>query len=200
MMLIVEGSFPLVWLLVWLARIYDYPRQAPWISREEREYLETEFQNDIEQREPVGREDFFRALLNPRTLLLALINLLFLIGQLGYLFWLPSAIERARSISHFFAGVLYTIPFLVGALALVLISAHSDKTRERRGHVAMAMAVGGVALIIGVLLIDRMPKLGFVFVCLGAIGAFGPLGPFWTIPTEMFSRKMAGSRRRAGQR
>jgi nitrate/nitrite transporter NarK len=30
-------------------------------------------------------------------------------------------------------------------------------------------------------------------VCLAAIGAFAPLGPFWAIPTEVFSRKMAGS-------
>jgi sugar phosphate permease len=192
-MLIVEGAFPLVWLLIWIARIYDYPYQAPWISADEREYLETEFRRDVEQREPLDREIFLRALLNPQTLLLASINLVFLVGQLGYLFWLPSAIEKAKNVDHFLAGLLYTIPFVVGAIALVVNSAHSDKTRERRGHVAAAMAAGGLALISGVLLIDRMPKLGFAFVSLGAIGAFAPLGPFWTIPTEVFSRKMAGS-------
>lgn len=192
-MLIVEGAFPLIWLLVWIARIYDYPRQAPWISAEEREYLDVEFRKDVAQREPVDREMFFRALLNPQTMLLASINLLFLIGQLGYLFWLPSAIERARGVNHFLAGLLYMIPFVVGAISLVLISAHSDKTRERRGHAAAAMAGGGLALIAGVLLIDSMPKFGFALVSLGAVGAFGPLAPFWTIPTEVFSRKMAGS-------
>jgi nitrate/nitrite transporter NarK len=35
--------------------------------------------------------------------------------------------------------------------------------------------------------------LAYILVCLAAIGAFAPLGPFWAIPTEMFSRKMAGS-------
>jgi len=192
-MLIVEGAFPLLWLLVWIARIYDYPRQAPWISAEERDYLDAEFRKDVAQREPVDREIFFRALLNPQTFLLASINLFFLIGQLGYLFWLPSAIERGRNVNHFLAGLLYMIPFIVGAISLVLISVHSDKTRERRGHAAAAMAAGGLALIAGVLLIDRMPKFGFALVCLAAVGAFGPLGPFWTIPTEVFSRKMAGS-------
>jgi MFS family permease len=31
-MLIVEGMFPLLWLVVWITGIYDYPSQAPWIS------------------------------------------------------------------------------------------------------------------------------------------------------------------------
>ena len=35
-MLMVEGALPLIWLIVWLVAIYDYPRQAPWISTEER--------------------------------------------------------------------------------------------------------------------------------------------------------------------
>src|SRR5579871_4007421 len=39
-LLIVEGLFPFVWLAVWLGRISDYPRQAPWISKDERNYLE----------------------------------------------------------------------------------------------------------------------------------------------------------------
>src|SRR5882762_1520798 len=36
-MLAVEGAFPLLWVLAWILCIYDYPRQAPWISAEERD-------------------------------------------------------------------------------------------------------------------------------------------------------------------
>jgi nitrate/nitrite transporter NarK len=55
------------------------------------------------------------------------------------------------------------------------------------------MAVGGIALFAGVLLSGRWPALAFLFVCFAAVGAFAPLGPFWAMPTEWFSRKMAGS-------
>jgi MFS family permease len=192
-MLIVEGAFPLLWLLVWLFGIYDYPSQAPWISREEREHLESTFKREVAEREPAGHEVYWSALLAPKVLLLALIKLLMLSGQLGYLFWLPSALEKAKSISNLLASVLYAIPFVVGAVSLVLVSAHSDKTRERRSHVAIPMAIGGLALFAGVLLSGHRPILAFVFVCLAAIGAFAPLGPFWAMPTEWFSRKMAGS-------
>ena len=57
---------------------------------------------------------------------------------------------------------------------------------------AAAMAIGGLALLGGVLASERYPVLAYVLVCLASVGAFAPLGPFWAISTEMFSRKMAG--------
>lgn len=191
-MLAVEGALPLVWVLIWIWGIYDYPRQAPWISPQEREHLETEFQRDVAAREPANREFFLRALFAPQVLLLTMIKLLMLSGQLGYTFWLPSALEKAKSTSHFVSGLLYMVPFLVGAAALVFFSARSDKKHECRGHVAMPMIIGGLAMFGGVLTSERAPVLAYILVCLASIGAFAPLGPFWAIPTEMFSRKMAG--------
>jgi MFS family permease len=192
-MLAVEGAFPLLWVLIWILCIYDYPRQAPWISSSERGYLEEEFRRDVAAREPADREYFLRALFAPQVLLLTLIKLLMLSGQLGYLFWLPSAIEKAKTSSHFITSLLYMIPFIVGAISLVLISHSSDKKNERRGHVAFAMAVGGIALFGGVLTTEVSPIISYTLVCMAAVGAFAPLGPFWAIPTEVFSRKMAGS-------
>jgi MFS family permease len=192
-MLAAEGALPLLWLVFWISFIYDYPRQAPWISERERDHLEREFKKDVASREPAGREFFFRSLFAPQALLLTLIKLLMLSGQLGYLFWLPSAIEKAKNTSHFIAGLLYMIPFVVGAISMVLISLSSDKKHDRRGHVAFAMAVGGLALLGGVLTSAVSPILSYTLVCLAAVGAFAPLGPFWAIPTEVFSRKMAGS-------
>jgi MFS family permease len=192
-MLGVEGTFPLVWLLVWVSVIHDYPRQAKWVSEAEYEYLENEHRLDIAAREPTDREIYFRALFAPQVLLMELIAFLSLTGQFGYLFWLPSVIEKARSMSNLLAGMLYTIPFLLGAASMVFNSAHSDKTHERRLHVAAPLALGGVALFSGVLASERFPMLAFLLVCLAAIGPFAWLGPFWAMPTERFSRRMAGS-------
>ena len=192
-MLAVEGAFPLLWVLAWILCIYDYPHQAPWIAAEERDHLETEYRRDVAAREPADHEYFLRALFAPQVLLLTMIKLLMLSGQLGYLFWLPSAIEKAKTTSHFITSLLYMIPFVVGAVSLVLISQSSDKKNERRGHVAFAMAIGGLALFGGVLTNEVSPIFSYALVCLAAVGAFAPLGPFWAIPTEVFSRKMAGS-------
>jgi sugar phosphate permease len=191
-MLISEGVLPLIWLAVWLLIIHDYPRQAPWISVSERDYLESTFLNETAKREPVGKEIFWQALISPRVLLLSLVKLLMLSGQLGYLFWLPSVIQKAHGGSNLSIGLLSMVPFVVGSISLVINSAHSDRRKERRAHVAVPMFIGGITLFIGIWAGQSRPSLSFVMVCLAAIGAFAPLGPFWAIPTEWFSRKMAG--------
>ena len=184
-MLAVEGAFPLLWVLAWILCIYDYPRQAPWISAGERDHLETEYRRDVAAREPADHEYFLRALFAPQVLLLTMIKLLMLSGQLGYLFWLPSAIEKAKTSSHFITSLLYMIPFVVGAVSLVLISRSSDKKNERRGHVAFAMAIGGLALFGGVLTNEASPVISYALVCLAAVGAFAPLGPFLATKDEI---------------
>lgn len=192
-MLISEGLLPLIWLGVWLFVINDYPRQAKWISPKERGYLESTFIEETAKREPVTRESFLSALVAPRVLLLALVKLLMLSGQLGYLFWLPSVIKRANGGTNLSVGLLTMVPFLVGAVSLLVNSAHSDKKKERSIHVAVPMFIGGFSLFAGILTSASSPVLSYVMVCLAAIGAFASLGPFWAIPTEWFSRKMAGS-------
>jgi sugar phosphate permease len=192
-MLIVEGALPILWLFFWIKGINDSPRQAKWISADERDYLEAAFEREAVPMTPVDRDLYWRVLFSPSVLLLALVKLLMLSGQLGYLFWLPSVVEKAKGVSNLVAGVLYTLPFIVGAASLLLISAHSDKTKERRRHVALPMAIGGFALLGGILTSQHWPVAAFILVCLTGIGAFAPLGPFWAIPTECYSRKMAGS-------
>lgn len=192
-MLVVEGMLPLLCLLPWILMVRDTPRQAPWISNEELDFLENEYQRDVSSREPQKSEVFARALLSPRVLLLALLKLLMITGQLGYLFWLPSAMDQARHLSNLRVGILYAIPFVVGAFSMLFTSWHSDKKHERRFHVSAPMAVGGFALLGCILTSHQWPMLAYALACLSAVGAFAPLGPFWAMPTEWFSRKMSGS-------
>jgi MFS family permease len=192
-MLIVEGALPFLWLGMWITLIYDHPREAQWISADEREYLESTLEREGAELEPVKPEPIIRALVRPQVLLLTLIYFLRMSTELGFLFWLPSALEKAKKLSQVGIGGLATLPFAVGIIAMLLNSWHSDKTGERRRHVSMAFALGGVFLLVGVLTSQQWPVLAFVFVCLTAIGTYGPLGPYWAIPTESLPRNVAAS-------
>jgi nitrate/nitrite transporter NarK len=76
---------------------------------------------------------------------------------------------------------------------MVLISQHSDKTRERRHHVAFALAWGGMCLLLGAVSSQLSLVASFVFLFLATAGPFGALAPFWAIPTETLPRHVAGS-------
>jgi nitrate/nitrite transporter NarK len=114
-------------------------------------------------------------------------------GNYGYLFWLPSAMEKARKLSSAQVGVLFALPYLITAVGMIFVSRHSDRRRERRGHVAFAMAWAGAFMLASVLLTRSFPALSFLAISFVGAGSFGALGPFWAIPTETLPRSVSGS-------
>lgn len=192
-LLISEGVLPFMWLAVWWWFIDDHPDQARWISSEERHYLVTTLARESSELDPVTPEPYLHALLRPQVLVMVAVYFLLNCGGYGYLFWLPSALESMRKMSSLRVGILFAIPYAVSGLGMVLLARHSDITRERRGHVAFALAWGGGLLMASVLTSKCNPMLSFIFISLVAAGNYGALGPFWAIPTETLPRSVVGS-------
>jgi sugar phosphate permease len=191
-MMIAEGALPLLWVTIWQAFIDDRPSEAKWISPAELHYLESTLERegeDIEQSDP---NPSIRALLRPQILLLVLIAFLRNIADFGFLVWLPTAMEKAKSLSNLATGGLLAIPYVISIIAMLLNSWHSDKSGERRRHMSWTFAIGGISLMVGVLMSRQWPTLAFACVCLTVVGTNGHLGPFWAIPTETLPRKLAG--------
>jgi len=192
-LLISEGALPFVWLVIWWCFIDDHPPQARWISAEERNYLVTALRQESTELEPVTPEPYLRALLRPQVLVMVAMYFLLNAGNYGYLFWLPSALGSTRQMTSLRVGILFAIPYIVTGVGMVMISRHSDKTRERRGHVAFALAWAGAFLLAGVFSSNHAATLSFVLISLVGAGSYGVLGPFWAIPTETLPRSVSGS-------
>jgi sugar phosphate permease len=192
-MLVFEGLFPFVWFAGFNLLIYDHPRDARWISADERKYLEATLERQRAELQHVNSEVTLRAMFGSQLLLLSVIYFLRTSSEIGFLMWLPTALEDVRKLSNAAVGTLATLPFVVAIFAMLVNSWHSDKTGERRIHVALSFALGGAFLLIGVLVSSTWPILAFVFICLTSIGTYGPLGPFWAIPTETLSPNVAAT-------
>jgi MFS family permease len=191
-LLIAEGALPFLWLIIWWTFIDDYPKKAGWISPEERSYLEATLLEESRGLDSTRPAPFLQALLRPAVLAMVGVYLMQNFGNYGYLFWLPSVLGNAQKMSNLRVGVLTAIPYIVTAIGMVLVSRHSDKHRERRGHVAAGLAWAGTCMIISILLSGRFPSLGFAAICLVGAGSYGMLGPFWAIPTETLPRSVSG--------
>jgi len=192
-MLVAEGSLPFLWLAVWLIFIQDHPSQATWLPEDERRTLVETLRCESSELQGSEQVSFLRALLRPQVFLLAAVYFCFVSGQMGLLFWLPSAMEQFKKQSSLSTGILYTLPFIVGAISVVLISRHSDKVHERRFHAAGAMLFGGTCILLAVIAIPHSLLIAFAFIALSGVGAYGPMGAFWAIPTETLSPKIVGS-------
>lgn len=193
-MIVSEGALPFLWLLIWNAYMTDHPRDAAWISKEEREPLEEILRQESAEPEAEPRESIWRTCFRPQVLILSAIYFLITSGNYGYLSWLPSAIKSTvTTLSGFQLGILFAIPYVLTGTGMVLNSYHSDLKRERRMHLGFALAWGGIFLLAGVILSRSSPLFSFLSICLVGAGSYGGHGPFWAIPTETLSPKVAGS-------
>lgn len=192
-MLIAEGSLPFLWLAIWLVFIQDHPSEADWLPEPERRSLVDLLRRESEALQGAEDVSYLQALLRPQVFLLAAVYFCFVSGQMGLLFWLPSAMGKFQKLSSLSTGLLYTLPFIVGAISVLLISRHSDQVRERRFHASGAMLFGGICILIAVATIGHSLLLAFAFIALSGVGAYGPMGAFWAIPTETLSPRIVGS-------
>jgi len=136
---------------------------------------------------------FLRALFRPQVFVLIAVYFCYVSGEMGLLFWLPSAMSKFKQLSNLSTGILYSLPFVVGCIALVVVGKLSDRRRERPRHVAVSMLIGGLCILAAVALAPYSLLVAFVLICISAIGAYGPLGPFWSIPTETLPARVVGS-------
>jgi len=127
-----------------------------------------------------------QTLVNPRVWHLACIG--FCHGFAGYTFsfWLPQVMKSVFAAqSNTAVGVAVMIPNLLGLIAMILVSRHSDRTLERRYHLATLGALAGIAfLLLGV---PRSPFFSVFLFSAVAVGAYSFLPIFFSLPSEFLT-------------
>ena len=114
-----------------------------------------------------------------------------MIGLYSISFWLPQILRRLSNTSDLLIGVLSALPYVFAVIGMVWIGRHSDRTGERRWHVAVpALLAAGGLLLCG---FTGTPGLALAAISLAALGIWGALGPFWAMPTAMLSRSGAAA-------
>ncbi|MDB6125091.1 MAG: Major facilitator superfamily 1 [Pedosphaera sp.] len=189
-MIIIEGALPFIWLPIWWFFISDHPRNAKWISAEERNYLETTLKREVAALEPPTAVPLLERLLRPSVFVMIGIYFLHNCAAYGCMTFFTSGLKQ-RGFSALQYGILFAIPYAVTAVIMILNSWHSDKTNERRGHVAFVYTLSGTSLIASVLLKDHF-WLSYGLMCLAIPGPFAAMAPFWAIPSETLPRNVLG--------
>jgi MFS family permease len=190
-MLILEGALPFVWLPVWWFCICDHPREARWLAPAERAFLETTLRAEGAQLDPAEKVPFWSRLWRREVLVMVAMNILHNAAAYGCMTFFTETLN-AKHFSPAQRGFLFAVPYAVTAVIMVINSWHSDRTQERRGHVALVYVVSGTSLILSVLTREHF-WLSFGFLCLAIPGPFAALAPFWAIPTETMPRAVSGS-------
>jgi MFS family permease len=189
-MLVLEAMLPFLWLPFWWFCIRDHPREAKWISSEERNFLETTLQKEAAESEPAQATSWAERLSHPSLFLMVVIYFLHNCAAYGCMTFFTNTLKD-KGFDALQYGILFAVPYAVTAVVMIINSWHSDLTRERRGHVAAVYIMSGTSLILSVLLSNHF-WISYGLLCLAIPGPFAAMAPFWAIPSETLPRGVRG--------
>ncbi|MGB0057387.1 MAG: MFS transporter [Methyloceanibacter sp.] len=181
---IIEG-IPAVLLGIFALRfLTDRPKDADWLSPEERRALERRLDTEAEETRTHGYAGIGQALTRPRVIELGMLYFCLVVGLYGIGFWMPQVLQTF-GLSNLSIGFLTAIPYSIAAVGMVIAGRHSDRTGERILHVALPLFLSGAAFAwsahAGPLLLVMLA------LSLATLGIYASIGAFWSLPTSILT-------------
>lgn len=166
--------------------------EAKFLTADEKDWIEGELEREAREKQGTHRISATRALVNTRVWHLACIGFAHGVGTYTLSFWLPQLMKSLLSrYSYSVVGLLVMIPNIVGLVGMILVSRNSDRTLERRYHVAISAIVGGIALVsLGA---AHSIFFSIALLSLAALGIYSILGPYFSLPGEFLTGFSAAS-------
>ncbi len=166
------------------------PDDAPWLSAEEKQWLDRELEED---RHRNGATEHHRLIDGLRLPIVWQLGAVYFVSQVAVYIvnlWMPlilasfihggsaSAASAASSTIARYA----TVPYLAAAIFTVVIGWSSDRTGERRWHIAGCLLLSGAGFALAAIAGSIPTALGAL--TLAAMGVWSMMGPFWTVVTR----------------
>ena len=168
----------------------DFPHQARWLQQEEITWLEGVQAAEKRNKEKVEQLSLFKALTDVRILLCALVYFCLNAASYGVAFFLPTIIKNF-GVSDTQTGLLAALPFVFGAIGMVLLGRHSDRTMERKGHVAVALLMAAIG--VGLSGLVSNPVIVMALLCFAQIGISAVPPMFWPLPASFLTGASAAA-------
>ena len=181
---IIEAAPALILAVVVFFYLTDRPADATWLDVDERAWLVNRLDQEQKHRETLHNYSLRQALLNPKVLALSAVYFGVVATNYGLAFFLPQIVQ-GFGLSNFMIGLVSAVPYVVGTVSIVLWGRRSDRTLERRFHLAFPLMVAATGIAISTALDDPTMKMSALSVA--AFGIFGSMPVFWTLPTAFLS-------------
>jgi len=180
--------------LVALFFLTDTPAKANWLKPEERALLIRRLQDDHAEKSssPGARHSLSDALRSARVWILGLIYFGFVMGNYALGFWLPQVIRDTITTNPLTIGWLSVIPWGAGAIAMIVVGHHSDRTGERRLHIATSGIIGAAAFA-ATAIPGLSGAVGLTMLTLATIGIMCAFSTFWALPTPLLTGAAASA-------
>ncbi|MFT4067350.1 MFS transporter [Paraburkholderia sp.] len=173
-------------LLFWLL-VPNTIDDAAWLTSAEKAAL----------KEEVGASahhagSFANGLSDPRVWLLCLLYFSFVAALYGVSFWLPTLIRTLGYSGIREIGAMTAVPYAAAVVTMLVLAWSSDRTGERRKHLAVAALLGAAGLVLSVLS-RANPTWSFIALVVAMAGIVTTIPLFWNLPTAFLKGATAAT-------
>jgi ACS family tartrate transporter-like MFS transporter len=189
---LLEGLPAVALGIVTLYYLTDRPAEANWLSPSERTWLAERMEAEEAGRERQHGQSMLRALADPRLWLLIAVYFTVALGDNAFGFYLPRLLDdRFPGWPRALLGLLAALPSVAAIAGMVAFGASSDRSGERRRHVAVPafLAAAGWTTVA----LAPSPWLAVFGLALASLGMKSMLPTFWTLPTSFLSGAAAAA-------
>lgn len=187
---ILQGVAPVILGIITFFYLTDYPRQAEWLTADERERVAAELEEEGREKDALERITPWQALRMRTVLTLAAALCLANLGGYAFILWLPTIIRNNSTLSVGMATACSALPFAMGLFSVGMGARSSDRTGERKLHAGVPLL-----LMAGFFSMSTVPGQPFplVLLWLCLTGAAGYAWPpaFWVLPTTALTKSAA---------
>ncbi|MCJ2106300.1 MFS transporter [Methylobacterium sp. E-041] len=180
--LFLAGGLPCLVLgvLVFL-RLDDRIADARWLTQPEKDLLASKIAH---HNRDIGDHSLWGAIRQPGFLLIALVYFLLQVGSYGLNFWGPDLIKTATGGTAASVGFLTAIPYICGAISMVVIGRLSDASGDRPKFVAGLAVAAAIGFFAAGLFDKQIVPLMIALALVGA-GIVASIPTFWTLPAKL---------------
>lgn len=162
-----------------LWRLPDGPDAAPWLAKAQKAWILQRLQEEADAKSDSGHASAWRAMLDRRVLLLAMMYVGFPLAAYGVSYWLPTVV-KGFGVSNTVNGLLNVIPWILVGLALWVLPRHAARVGAGPWHIAGPALMGAACLVLSVVVPGAAAK--FALLCLAAPAIFAAQPVFWSLP------------------
>ncbi|WP_285769432.1 MFS transporter [Peribacillus sp. SI8-4] len=187
---IIEGLPAVLWAFIWYKVVNDRPKDAKWLTAQEKKDMEAVLQAEQAALKPV--KNYREAFKSRQVVILSIQYFMWSIGVYGFVMWLPSIIKQASNLDIVATGWLSSGPYLLAVIAMLALSYFSDKTLNRKTFVWAALLVGAIAFFGSFMIGTANFWLSYALLVIAGGAMYAPYGPFFAIIPEILPRNVAG--------
>ena len=168
-----------------LVLLPNRPSAARWLSAPEKVWVQARLDADAAQMLTHQHHRLGEAFTSGRVWLFCLLYFLMNVGSYGYELWLPTIIKSFSGQSDAIVGWINGVPYLIAGLVMILAGRHSDRTGERRWHMAVAAVASAVGFALSAWFTN--PYLALAALALAFAGIKSTIAPLWALATAFLA-------------